>query len=276
MRESSPVPAEPKSKLPDTFNTLRLNPLRIRLKNVFANILPDGTLCFEFLSPRRHHELAVIEVFEVSPDSQQITIVRAAQAAWPTSESQPPMRASCAPGRVTIFSRYNLPAKYHKKYAMAAEFVRVAKSRTPKVTVLRPCVKCVLMESGQDCVVTFLTDANAAQSETRVTMSPGSCGVASVDFDVSADGPSRLPPQAQEWYCRAAGEREKCREIEAAMARLGNDANFPVVVGNRRNVRASSTIPSTSVSSRTSDGEANVEELSRLMQRSMMMTSPTL
>lgn len=163
----------------------------------------------------------------MSGDSQQVSVVRTPTPGWPTSEQQQVLRAASAPGHTAIYTRDTLPTKFRKKFAMAAEFVRVAKSRTAKVTLLRPCSKCVLMESGQDCLVTF---KGLDGLEMHVTMGPQACTV----DNITVKRPRQLPAPAQELYSRAAAERERAKEVEAALVRLGSEKNFPAIVGSGR------------------------------------------
>ena len=51
-------------------------------------------------------------------------------------------------GQVKCYNFGDLPQKYRKRYDYAAKFVRIVRSKTPKVTLYTEQAKCMLMENS--------------------------------------------------------------------------------------------------------------------------------
>ena len=51
-------------------------------------------------------------------------------------------------GKVKCYNFGDLPQKYRKRYDYAAKFVRIVRSKTPKVTLYTEQAKCMLMENS--------------------------------------------------------------------------------------------------------------------------------
>ena len=56
---------------------------------------------------------------------------------------------------VKTYTYDTLPRKYWKRYQYAAKFVKLVRSKTPKVTLYTHKAKCMLMESSDDFEVIF-------------------------------------------------------------------------------------------------------------------------
>ena len=51
-------------------------------------------------------------------------------------------------GQLKVYSFADLPTKYRKRYDYAAKFVRIVRSKTPKITLYTKQAKCMLMENS--------------------------------------------------------------------------------------------------------------------------------
>lgn len=50
--------------------------------------------------------------------------------------------------QIKVYAYDELPPKYRKRYEYAARFVRLVRSKTPKVTMYTKQAKCMLMENS--------------------------------------------------------------------------------------------------------------------------------
>jgi len=124
----------------------RLRPIRQRTRNAVVNIMESGDVCLEFVK-QKHKEEKVVEVFVISNSGMQISIYQPNNGRGVTVEDQP---VALPKVPLKSFSYAELPEKYWKKYQYASRFVKLVRSKTPKVTLYTQRCKCMLMENGPD------------------------------------------------------------------------------------------------------------------------------
>ncbi|XP_053113992.1 serine/threonine-protein kinase PLK4 isoform X2 [Hemicordylus capensis] len=146
IRGKEPQYGQPKPVLRSVVSPLtahRLKPIRQKTKNAVVSILDTGEVCMEFLKECHSQEL-VKEVLRISCDGSGVTVYHPNEGrGFPLKEKPPP-----PPEDLNVYSFDNLPEKYWKKYLYAAKFVKLVRSKTPKVTFYTRYAKCMLMENS--------------------------------------------------------------------------------------------------------------------------------
>ena len=142
-----------------------------------------------------------------------------------------------APGaNVKEYEYSQLPHKYWKRYQYAARFVRLVRSKTPKVTLYTKRAKCMLMENGPeaDCEVVFYDGAkvNCTADGVRIIEQDGT----SLTLQSSASM-HHLSPGTQQLWQYVEDCRQRCQQLENLLTAAQDDCTqfsyFPVTVGRR-------------------------------------------
>ncbi|XP_005190292.2 serine/threonine-protein kinase PLK4 [Musca domestica] len=206
------------------LNTTRLQPTRYKTKNAIMSILKRGEVVIEFIKYRaKYNADRVTDICWISGDGQSVMVYQPDSGrGLPVSDrapDPPPTSSNC------IFSYDTLPAKHHKKYAYAARFVNLVKSKTPKITYYSPLAKFALMESLEDFEAAFYDGS-------KVTKSPGE-GIKVFDKHgrhlTQADETQALIDHQQAClnHCKAISKALELAELP------GGHSCFPVVIGRR-------------------------------------------
>ncbi|CAG2248015.1 PLK4 [Mytilus edulis] len=126
------------------LTAIRLRPIRQRTRNAIVNILESGEVCMEFVKLKQKVE-KVVEVMVISVDGQKINVYQPNRGKGePVGEE--PVALPTEPIKSFVFDL--LPEKYWKKYQYAARFVKLVRSKTPKITMYTQKAKCMLMENS--------------------------------------------------------------------------------------------------------------------------------
>lgn len=115
----------------------------------------------------RHTQLRTLqervdEVCRISSDGLRIVLYKPNMVI--EVGSQPPPLPSR--GADSIYSFENLPACHHRKYLYAYRFVKLVRTKTPKLTLYTQRSKCQFMENGPkpNCEVYFYNGVKVHQS----------------------------------------------------------------------------------------------------------------
>ncbi|KAF0294402.1 Serine/threonine-protein kinase PLK4 [Amphibalanus amphitrite] len=218
------------------LNTRRLKPTRQRTKNAVLTLADDGEVCLEFVRRRQGRD-AVVDVCRITSDGQRIVVYQPdGGGPVPVGTAPPPMPHS---GADAFYSYQTLPSKHWKKYIYAARFVKLVKTKTPKLTLYTDRAKCVLMENGPvpDFVASFYDGCQVARLSEKVTLTePGRKPYTLEDVG----GPPCLSETGRciwEHYRQCLSH---CQQLEAALERLQSATGtaapfdcFPAIIGRR-------------------------------------------
>ncbi|XP_056010462.1 serine/threonine-protein kinase PLK4-like isoform X2 [Ostrea edulis] len=216
------------------LSAVRLCPIRQKTRNAVVNIMDNGEVCLEFVK-QKHKVDKVMEVFVISSNGMGIKIYQPNSGKGePVSDH--PVSLPASPSKE--FSFDELPEKYWKKYQYAARFVKLVRSKTPKVTIYTSKAKCMLMENSpnHDFEAVFYDGAKFTMNSTniRIIEKTGTSLVLE-----SGDTQQRLAEETQNLLEYVKQCRKQCLElesvIEAVQQRCSTEGQqfFPVIIGRR-------------------------------------------
>ncbi|XP_013418582.1 serine/threonine-protein kinase PLK4 [Lingula anatina] len=217
--------------LASPLNSLRLRPIRQKTRNAVMNILEDGEVCLEFFKSKDNQD-RVVEVCKISADGRKIIVYQPKIPHQPVQDRPPtpPGDTAC------IYTYHDLPSKYWKKYQYAARFVKLVRSKTPKVTMYTTKAKCMLMENSPsaDFEVVFADGA-------KVNCNPQGARIIEQDGTTitlgTESGVHHLSADAQKLWENVKQLHQHCLDLEAALSiaeqKAGIGHYFPVIVGRR-------------------------------------------
>ncbi|XP_022326348.2 serine/threonine-protein kinase PLK4-like isoform X4 [Crassostrea virginica] len=219
------------------LSAVRLCPIRQKTRNAVVNIMENGEVCLEFVKQKQKVE-KVMEVFVISPDGMGIKIYQPNHGKGEPIQDHPlPLPES--PSKQ--FSFDELPEKYWKKYQYAARFVKLVRSKTPKVTIYTSKAKCMLMENSpnHDFETVFYDGAKFTMNSNniRIIEKTGTSLVLE-----SEDTRQRLAEETQHLLEYVKQCRQQCLELESVIESVQQRCStkgqqfFPVIIGRRPNV----------------------------------------
>lgn len=219
------------------LSAVRLCPIRQKTRNAVVNIMENGEVCLEFVKQKQKVE-KVMEVFVISPDGTSVKIYQPNHGKGePISDH--PLSLPESPTKQFTFDE--LPEKYWKKYQYAARFVKLVRSKTPKVTIYTSKAKCMLMENSpnHDFEAVFYDGAKFTMNSTniRIIEKTGTSLVLE-----SEDTRQRLAEETQHLLEYVKQCRQQCLELESVIESVQQRCStkgqqfFPVIVGRRPNV----------------------------------------
>ncbi|XP_052077146.1 serine/threonine-protein kinase PLK4-like isoform X2 [Mytilus californianus] len=215
------------------LTAIRLRPIRQRTRNAIVNILESGEVCMEFVKLKQKVE-KVVEVMVISVDGQKINVYQPNRGKGePVGEE--PVALPTEPIKSFVFDM--LPEKYWKKYQYAARFVKLVRSKTPKITMYTQKAKCMLMENSPspDFEAVFYDGAKFTMSSSsmRIIEKTGTSLV--LDSEETAQRLAEDTKQLLEYVKQC---RQQCEEIDrvisSVQSRCGlREQLFPVIIGRR-------------------------------------------
>ncbi|XP_066955543.1 serine/threonine-protein kinase PLK4 isoform X2 [Macrobrachium rosenbergii] len=209
----------------------RLKPIRQCAKNVFMNIMDNGEICLEFLSSKGGKE-KVVDVCRISPDGMRIVLYQPGSGlGCQPGDCPPPLPEE---GADFIFSYENLPQKHWKKYIYAARFVKVVRSKTPKITYYSDQAKGMLMENSPDpnFEALFYSGLKMVSCGNDLTVSD----VAGTKTVPRSSAPNRLQETYHPLYLHFKEVRDHCLYIERVLTEVMEKTGlncFPVIMGRK-------------------------------------------
>lgn len=197
---------------PEKISTVRLKPIKSHNKDTIIEIRKDS---YVVLHVQRRSGRGY-DVFQVSPDGEQINIFTTKTPSAEDSLHCPPSSKS--------YTYDSLPVKYWQRYAYVTKFVRIVRSGTPKVTVYTEKAKCKLMESLDDYEAIFQDgtkiSGNLSKDEIRI---------------IESDGKqyNELPARTKDKWKYVCDLLKECHFIESSFRKRKSEIldYFPVRVG---------------------------------------------
>ncbi|CAH1776949.1 unnamed protein product [Owenia fusiformis] len=220
------------SDLTSPIKAERLRPIRQKTRNAVVNILENGEVCLEFIKSRDQNEF-IVEVFRIAADGQKVTVYQPKTGKSTCLGERPPSPPTTG-GDTYVYP--DIPEKYWKKYQYAARFVKLVRSKTPKVTLYTRQAKCMLMENTPqaDFEVLFYDGAkmNKSSEGTKIIEKDGT----SMMLDHHGNIQHLAPSTQQLWHYVHQCHR-RCQDVEATLGRTQEEDSeqdyFPVIIGRR-------------------------------------------
>lgn len=233
--KSKQVSSKQANEMGSPINSARLRPIRQRTRNAIVNIMESGEVCLEFVK-QKHKEERVVEVFVISQDGLKVSIYQPNNGRGVPAEDQP---VTLPKVPLKSFEYSELPEKYWKKYQYASRFVKLVRSKTPKVTLYTQRCKCMLMENGPDSdfEAVFYDGAKFTSSSRgmRIIERTGTSLVLE-----SPDMEQRLTQETQKLLEYVKQCRQQCQELETVVTAVQERCSlqeelFPIIIGRRPN-----------------------------------------
>ena len=176
-------------------------------------------------------------MIRIDSESDQITVYQPNNGKGVVMANRPPSPPTDKAAFLQ-FSYSNPPQSYWKKYDLAAKFVRMVRSRTPKITLHVDDAKCILYDTSPDFEAQFLRSGTklhvAGDGNVKITSTDGTCVTLNNN---SSSRSTCLAPEMQEMVERAHRWHRYCLEEEVVRERrqeLYRDiVQFPITIGRR-------------------------------------------
>ncbi|XP_052791493.1 serine/threonine-protein kinase PLK4-like isoform X2 [Mya arenaria] len=235
------VSSKQRSEMGPPICSNRLRPIRQRTRNAVVNIMENGDVCLEFVK-QKHKEEKVVEVFVISNNGMQVSIYQPNNGKGVPVEDQP---VALPKVPLKSFTYSEVPEKYWKKYQYASRFVKLVRSKTPKVTLYTQRCKCMLMENGPEAdFEAVFYDASSSLTGAKFTSS--SRGMRIIERTgtslvlESPDMEQRLTQETQKLLEYVKQCRQQCQQLESVVAAVQdrcslNEELFPIIIGRRPN-----------------------------------------
>lgn len=215
------------------LSSRRLRATRQHTNNAILNILDNGEVCIEFLTNRKGQE-KVAKVCRISEDGMRVVLYEPQRGIGVTPADTPPPLPE--DGADSIFSYENLPSKHWKKYIYASRFVKLVKSKTPKVTYHSEQAKCILMENSPDpdFEAHFYHGSKIMSAGNNVTVTD----MSGISHSLTHSGNScpSLPELLQPLYSHAKQIHDHCLYLERVLSETSEKSglsSFPTIMGRK-------------------------------------------
>ncbi|XP_025204259.1 serine/threonine-protein kinase PLK4 [Melanaphis sacchari] len=219
------------NRMAECLNTVRLQKHRHKTKNKVLSILNNGDVCVEFIKMKsKSKEERVVEVIRISSDGQHMVIYRPNKDRGVTLHDEPPPIP--VKGADEVYSYESLPQHHWKKYAYAAQFVKLIASKTAKVVFYSDEAKCLLMEDGKAFEAHFYNGSMVS------SLGNGDIKIVVNGKSKSFSRPECLDESDKIIYIQFKKYYEHCCLVEKTLCTLDINANsgitvFPVTLGRR-------------------------------------------
>ncbi len=210
-----------------------LRPTRQASKNAVLNIMDRNEVVLELIKVKKNQQY-IMEVIRIESEIDNIIVYQPNGGKGCIISNRPPP-VPTEKGSFMQFNYKNLPQNYWKKYDLAAKFVKMVRSRTPKITLHVEDAKCILYDTSPDFEAHFHRGTKfhiSKEGTIKITHTDGT--------SLSLESSSRstcLSPDIQEmlekshkWhnYCL---EEEKLREKRQEIYK--DIVQFPLTIGRR-------------------------------------------
>ncbi|XP_025417517.1 serine/threonine-protein kinase PLK4 [Sipha flava] len=228
------------NSMANRLTTTRLQKHRHKTKNKVLSILSNGDVCVEFIKMKsKSKEERVVEVIRISSDGQHMVIYKPNKERGIALHEEPPPIPE--KGADEVYSYESLPQHHWKKYAYAAQFVKLIASKTAKVVFYSDKAKCLLMEDGKAFEAHFYNGSLVSS-------------IGNGDIKIIVNGkaktfsrPDCLDEADKIIYNQFKKYFEHCCLVEKTLSTLDTSANsgvtvFPVTLGRRPVIKDESDI----------------------------------
>lgn len=233
------------NRMADRFSTARLQKHRHKTKNKVLSILNNGEVCVEFIKMKlKSKEERVVEVIRISSDGQHMVIYKPNKDRGVALHSEPPPIPD--KGADEVYSYESLPPYHWKKYAYAAQFVKLIASKTAKVVFYSDKAKCLLMEDGKTFEVHFYNGFMVS------SVGNGGIKITVNGKPKSFSQPECLDEMNKNIYIQFKEYFEHCSLVEKTLLTIDTNTSngvtvFPVTLGRRPIMKEKSDMQSNSM-----------------------------
>ncbi|RZF42166.1 hypothetical protein LSTR_LSTR004315 [Laodelphax striatellus] len=224
--------------------TVRLKPMRHRIKAAILSILESGEVCIETVKKKTSWKKErVVDVCRVSSDGLRVVLYQPnGGKGVPVSDKTVPLPAQ---GADAIHSYESLPEKHWKQYIHAAKFVNLVRAAIPKVTFFSQQAKCMLMENSPDPdFQAFFFNGG------KITRSEGKIKVIDVDgrpagsfslHDFESSSMTIVSASVSAMWKHFQQCYDHCRSLESVLEKLSSEESslksdtsyFPITIGQK-------------------------------------------
>ncbi|CAF0731588.1 unnamed protein product [Brachionus calyciflorus] len=240
-KKSKEVTCNPDQKIQDCVSPLKasstlLRPTRQASKNAVLNIMDRNEVVLELIKVKKNQQF-IMEVIRIEPDNDLITIYQPNNGKGCLMTNRPPPLPEDKESYMQ-FNYRNLPQNYWKKYDLASKFVKMVRSRTPKITLHTEEAKCILYDTSPDFEALFYTGTKFhinKEGSIKITNPDGT--------SLSLESNSRstcLSPDMQDMFEKAHKWHKFCLEEELIREKrkeiYKDIISFPLTIGRRPQV----------------------------------------
>lgn len=236
-----------------------LRPTRQASKNAVLNIMEKNEVVLELIKVKKNQQF-IMEVIRIEADLDKITIYQPNNGKGCLISNRPPSPPHDRENYLQ-FDYKSLPQTYWKKYDLASKFVKMVRSRTPKITLHTELSKCILYDTSPDFEALFYHGAKfhiSNQGMIKITQLDGT----SISMLDSSSRSTCLSPETQEMLELSHKWHKYCLEIEAIFQRQEtlfiDIVSFPLTIGRRPPPPS----PQTQISTNTPKNSNSIEDSS--------------
>lgn len=219
-----------------------LRPTRQASKNAVLNIMERNEVVLELIKVKKNQQY-IMEVIRIDSENDNIIVYQPNNGKGVLISNRPPAPPA-EKGSFLQFSYNNLPQNYWKKYDLAAKFVKMVRSRTPKITLHIDEAKCILYDTSPDFEAHFFQGTKFHISK------EGSIKITNIDgTSLMLDSNSRstcLSPDIQDMLEKSHKWHKYCLEEETIREKrqeiYKDIVQFPLTIG-RRNPGSKASTP---------------------------------
>ncbi|XP_039280876.1 serine/threonine-protein kinase PLK4 isoform X4 [Nilaparvata lugens] len=241
------LPSEPvkSQSLPvPPLSTVRLKPMRHRIKAAILSILESGEVCIETVKKKASWKKErVVDVCRVSSDGLRVVLYQPnGGKGVPVSDKTVPLPGQ---GADAIHSYESLPEKHWKQYIHAAKFVNLVRAAIPKVTFFSEQAKCMLMENAPDpdFQAFFFNGGKITRSEGNIKVIDAD-GRPSGTFslqDLESTSLTNVSSSVSAMWKHFQQCYDHCRSLESVLEKLSSEESslksdtsyFPITIGQK-------------------------------------------
>jgi polo-like kinase 4 len=221
-----------------------LRPTRQTAKNAVLSIMDRNEVVLEIIKLKKNQQY-IMEVIRIDAENDLITIYQPNNGKGVPMSNQPP--SPPPPNDSTSNSNHSnnyiqcnyrtLPPNYCKKYDLASKFVKMVRSRTPKITLYTDHAKCILYDTSPDFEAQFYASGTKfhISKEGHIKIINHNDNT-SITFDSNSRS-TCLAPDVQEMLERTHKWHKFCLEEELIREKrkeIYNDIiSFPLTIGRK-------------------------------------------
>jgi polo-like kinase 4 len=210
-----------------------LRPTRQASKNAVLNIMERNEVVLELIKVKKTQQY-IMEVIRIDSENDNIIIYQPNNGKGCLISNRPPAPPN-EKGSFLQFDYKNLPQNYWKKYDLASKFVKMVRSRTPKITLHIDEAKCILYDTSPDFEAHFLQGTKfhiSKEGHIKITNTDGTSLMLNSNSRSTCLSPDMqgMLEKSHKWhtYCL---EEEKIREKRQEIYK--DIVQFPLTIGRR-------------------------------------------
>lgn len=237
-----------------------LRPTRQASKNAVLNIMERNEVVLELIKVKKNQQY-IMEVIRIDSENDNIIVYQPNNGKGCLISNRPPV-APTEKGSFLQFDYKNLPQNYWKKYDLASKFVKMVRSRTPKITLHIDEAKCILYDTSPDFEAHFFqgTKFHISKEGTIKISNPDGTSL----MLNSSSRSTCLSPDMQEMLEKSHKWHQYCLEEEQIREKrqeiYKDIVQFPLTIGRRNPTPSHKATTSTSSSSQSTSASRSSKQ----------------